>query len=133
MQYKLFIAQFIDQFDILQLPPHHTHVPVRWLLFVVEKWESFVYPTLTVFCNGTTCGFVIKTGFKTAARANDVRRVSEFVIRRFFQFIVTANGANISCACLFCHKIINNYAHSKFSFPAPTSKWYLAMPRSSWA
>lgn len=31
---------------------------------------------------------------------------------------------------LYC---IKSYAHSKFSFPAPTSKWYLAMPRSSWA
>ena len=25
---------------------------------------------------------------------------------------------------------VMNYAHSKFSFPAPTSKWYLTIPRS---
>ena len=26
----------------------------------------------------------------------------------------------------------DDYNHWKFSFPAPISKWYLAMPRSIW-
>ena len=85
---------------ILQLPSHHTLIPVRWLLFAVEEWESFVYPTLPVFGEGISFGLVVKSEFKTAARTNDVRWASEFVIRRLFQFIVATNGTGV---CISFH------------------------------
>ena len=88
--------------DILQLPSHYTLIPVRWFLFAVEKLKSFVYPTLPVFWEGTSFRHVVKPEFKTTTRANNVRRASEFVIRRFFQFVVTANGAGV---CISFHHI----------------------------
>ena len=119
-----------SRLNILQLPPHYTLIPIRRFLFAVKKRKSFTNPTLPIFWKRITFSLVINPEFKTAARANDVRRTSEFVIRRFFQFVVPANWADVSCGCMPCHKTSNNYNHSKLPFPAPTSKWYFAIPRS---